>query len=68
MVTIECEISASGLGCAADVYEKLLRNICKSGVKLTKIRIIPGLVSILIIYSVSGTENEIKRYREYMQD
>ncbi len=58
--TVEGEIQASGIGGEKLAYWNLLSNLCRSGVVLTKIRLIgTGLLSTLIQYEVRGSDTEV---------
>lgn len=62
--TCDGQMRASGIGSLTDAYKRLLFNLCKSGCVLDSIEVVPaGLVSTLILYTVSGTEAELATFR-----
>ncbi len=66
--TLEGQMRASGVGGQKDGYQRLLFNLCKSGVVLAKIQVIPsGWLSALILYTVEGTEAELAIFRREVE-
>jgi hypothetical protein len=56
-------MTASGLGSEREAYKQILFNLCKTGCTITKIRIIPSLLSTTILYEVEGNKAEIDAFK-----
>jgi hypothetical protein len=67
--TIDGQSRSSGVGNRHAAAENLLRNICRAGVVLEKLQIIPGGWGggALIIYTVSGTESEVEVFKRNVE-